>query len=87
MTWPTRGSVSRFSRPASVGCATSAGFSKAATEFRRYQQQDDLLHPSYLETLIEEAYRRPGAAVVYCDMETFGDRTQRFESESVVAVR
>ena len=57
---------------------------QAATEFWCYQQQDDLLHPSYLETLIEEAYRRPGAAVVYCDMETFGDRTQRFESESVV---
>jgi glycosyltransferase involved in cell wall biosynthesis len=57
---------------------------QADTEFWCYQQQDDLLHPSYLEMLIEEAHRRPGAAVVYCDIETFGDRNQRFEGESVV---
>src|SRR5436190_1215596 len=37
-----------------------------------YQQQDDLIDPRYLEVLIDYAQRAPEAAVVYCDIETFG---------------
>lgn len=43
------------------------------TPFWCYQQQDDLLDPRYLETLVEHARRAPEASVVYCDIETFGD--------------
>jgi glycosyltransferase involved in cell wall biosynthesis len=57
------------------------------TEFWCYQQQDDLLDPGYLETLIDHSHRNSEAAVVYCDMETFGDRTQRFEGASVIGNR
>jgi len=43
------------------------------TPFWCYQQQDDLLEPRYLATLVEHARRAPEASVVYCDIETFGE--------------
>jgi GT2 family glycosyltransferase len=41
-------------------------------EFCLYQQQDDLIDPAYLETLVHEAQREPSAAVVYCDLVSMG---------------
>ena len=57
---------------------------QAEGEFWYYHQQDDLVDPTYLEVLIDHARRWPGAAVVYCDMDTFGTREVRFASPSVV---
>lgn len=57
---------------------------QAAGEFWYYHQQDDVVDPTYLEVLIDEARRWPGAAVVYCDMVTFGERASNFASPSVV---
>jgi glycosyltransferase involved in cell wall biosynthesis len=37
-----------------------------------YQPQDDLMHPRYLETLLEAIEARPEAAVSYSDIEAFG---------------
>jgi len=34
--------------------------------------QDDLVNPRYVETLLEHAQQLPEAAVVYCDIATFG---------------
>jgi glycosyltransferase involved in cell wall biosynthesis len=57
---------------------------QAVGEFWYYHQQDDLVDPTYLEVLVDEARRRPDAAVVFCDMATFGERTSSFTSPSVV---
>ena len=57
---------------------------QADTEFWYYHQQDDVVDPEYLEVLIDQARRWPNAAVVYCDVETFGDRDLRFERPSVI---
>jgi GT2 family glycosyltransferase len=40
-----------------------------------YQQQDDVLEPGYLEALVAEARRSPGAAVVYSDIQAFGEES------------
>jgi hypothetical protein len=57
---------------------------QANGEFWCYLQQDDVIDPTYLEVLIDHARRWPQAAVVYCDMETFGDRSSHFARSSVV---
>lgn len=57
---------------------------QAAGEFWYYHQQDDLTDPTYVEVLIDHARQRPDAAVVYCDMDTFGDRHLRFARSSIV---
>ncbi len=57
---------------------------QADGEFWYYHQQDDIVDPRYLEVLIEHARRWPRAAVVYCDMATFGERVSSFASPSVV---
>jgi len=56
---------------------------QAATPFWCYQQQDDVLDPTYLETLVHAARRYPEAAVVYCDMQTFGTVEQLVTQPSV----
>jgi glycosyltransferase involved in cell wall biosynthesis len=57
---------------------------QADSEFWYYHQQDDLVEPSYLDVLIDEARRWPDAAVVYCDMDGFGARDLRFARPSLV---
>jgi glycosyltransferase involved in cell wall biosynthesis len=42
------------------------------TTYWLYQQQDDVLEPTYLEVLLAEAARSPQAAVVYTDIVAFG---------------
>lgn len=46
---------------------------RSTTEFFVYLAQDDLFHPQYIETLIAHADSRPEAAVVYSDLQWFGD--------------
>lgn len=57
---------------------------QAAGEFWCYLQQDDLIDPTYLEVLVAGARQSPDAAVVYCDMATFGERDTAFVQASVV---
>ena len=45
------------------------------TPYWCYQQQDDILHPRYLEALLADAARSPEAAIVYCDVQAFGDES------------
>lgn len=47
--------------------------SQVRTPWWCYQQQDDLLDPRYLEALLDHARNTPEAAVVYCDIEAFGE--------------
>jgi glycosyltransferase involved in cell wall biosynthesis len=80
---------SRFTlsvQPERLGWVGNIGWlqQQADGEFWYYHQQDDLVDPRYLEVLIEHARRWPGAAVVYCDMETFGQRDMAFVRSSVV---
>lgn len=83
-TLATHGSASTYSPNAWDGYATSVGSrTRPAGAFWYYHQQDDLTDPTYLEVLIEHARQRPDAAVVYCDMDTFGDRDVRFARPSV----
>lgn len=56
---------------------------RAETPFWCYLQQDDLLDPTYLEALVRTARSHPDASVVYCDMQTFGDREQPVTMPSV----
>jgi Glycosyl transferase family 2 len=48
-----------------------------------FQQQDDLIDPHYLETLVAHARTNPQAAVVYCDIEAFGAETWKYAQPSV----
>ena len=75
-----------FVQPERVGWLRNIGWlqQQADGEFWCYLQQDDLIDPTYFEALIDHARRWPSAAVVYCDIETFGDRTQNFALPSVV---
>jgi len=73
-------------QPQRVGWLQNIGWlqQQAKGEFWCYQQQDDLLDPMYIEVLLGHARAWPGAAVVYCDIETFGNREMRFVRPSVV---
>jgi glycosyltransferase involved in cell wall biosynthesis len=53
------------------------------TEYWLYQQQDDLLDPTYLQVLLAEAERSPGAAVVFTDILAFGTIEARLTQPSV----
>lgn len=57
--------------------------SQVRTDFWYYHQQDDTVDPTYLEVLLEHARRYPRAAVVYCDMRSFGEREGGFVQEPV----
>lgn len=45
---------------------------RVETPYWCYQQQDDVLEPTYLEALVDAAERAPEAAVVYTDLHAFG---------------
>jgi len=57
--------------------------SQVRTPFWCYQQQDDLLDPRYLEVLLDYARNAPEAAVVYCDIEAFGEYRATIVQSSV----
>jgi glycosyltransferase involved in cell wall biosynthesis len=56
---------------------------RVETPYWCYQQQDDLIDPSYLETLIDQARRTPEGAVFYCDIEGFGLHSPTFAQASI----
>jgi len=57
--------------------------SQVRTPWWCYQQQDDLLDPRYLEVLLDHARDAPEAAVVYCDIEAFGEHRGTIVQSSV----
>jgi glycosyltransferase involved in cell wall biosynthesis len=56
---------------------------RAGSAYWCYLQQDDLIDPTYLEALVAAARAHPQAAVLYTDMQTFGDRVQPVTMPSV----
>ena len=79
---------SRFrlvSQPARLGWVENINWliGQVRTPYWCYQQQDDVLEPSYLEALVECAERTPEASVVYTDIQTFGDLDQVVVQPSV----
>lgn len=48
-----------------------------------YYQQDDLTAPNYFERLIGEAARNPGAAIVFSDLQFFGDDRHTATARSI----
>ncbi len=48
-----------------------------------YHQQDDLMKSSYIEKLLRHAQEHPEAAVVYSDIQCFGEITETIHQESV----
>ena len=56
---------------------------RAETAFWCYLQQDDLWDPTYLQALVTAGRSHPEAAVLYCDMQTFGEREQPVTMPSV----
>ena len=61
-------------QPENLGWAQNISWlmDQVETPYWCYQQQDDLLDPRYLETLLDHARTAPEASIVYCDIETFG---------------
>jgi GT2 family glycosyltransferase len=57
--------------------------SQADGAFFCYYQQDDLTAPTYFEVLIAEAARNPGAAIVFSDLQFFGEDQQRATGRSI----
>ena len=57
--------------------------SQVRTPWWCYQQQDDLLDPRYLDVLLAHARDAPEAAVVYCDIEAFGEYRATIVQSSV----
>jgi GT2 family glycosyltransferase len=57
-----------------LGWAENISFLMARNsgQFWYYHQQDDLVTPDYIETLLHHARGNPAAAVVYCDIQAFG---------------
>lgn len=49
-----------------------------------FNQQDDLVEPTYVETLLAHAEAHPEASVVYCDMQCFGSRQDLFTQTPVL---
>jgi hypothetical protein len=58
--------------------------SQVQTEFWHLQEQDDLIDPTFLETLIEHARAHPNAAAVFGDLSTFGNFAIQIRMSSVV---
>jgi glycosyltransferase involved in cell wall biosynthesis len=54
------------------------------SDFWYFHGHDDMVDPVYLEVLLEHARRNPEAAVVYCDMRTFGTRDEGFIQPSII---
>lgn len=52
------------------------------TDFWYFHQQDDIVAPEYLETLLGHAREHPEAALVYCDVMPMGRIQEPFEQQA-----
>jgi hypothetical protein len=58
--------------------------SQVQTEFWHLQEQDDVIQPDFLETLMHHAVDQPAAAAVYSDLRTFGTTDTHMEMSPVL---
>ena len=58
--------------------------SQVQTEFWHLQEQDDVIEPTFLETLLEHAREHPDVAVVFSDLSTLGSYDMHMEMSSVI---
>jgi Glycosyl transferase family 2 len=58
--------------------------SQVQTEFWHLQEQDDVIEPAFLETLMQYACEHPNAAAVFGDVRTFGTFDTHLEMSSVL---
>jgi Glycosyl transferase family 2 len=63
---------------------TSWLMSQINTEFWHLQEQDDVLEPTFLETLVRCAIEHPDAAAVYSDLRVFGTMDTHMEMSPVI---
>jgi hypothetical protein len=54
------------------------------TEFWHLQEQDDVIEPTFLATLVKHARAHPGSAVVFSDLRTFGTTDTHMEMSPVI---
>jgi GT2 family glycosyltransferase len=66
--------------PQRVGWRNNLNLLMAASkgDYWYFNQQDDLVEPIYVETLLAHAEAHPEASIVYCDMQCFGSRQDLF---------
>src|SRR5688572_6728378 len=57
--------------------------SQVKTPYWYCHPQDDLVTPDYVQVLLSAAEKMPKAAVVYCDIKTFGDKERKITRPSV----
>jgi len=69
-----------------LGWAENISFlmAKCLGDFWYYHQQDDFVTPDYVETLLNYARQTPAAAVVYCDIQSFGNYDALMGQPSVI---
>jgi hypothetical protein len=58
--------------------------SQVQTEFWHLHEQDDIIEPTFLETLIEYADAHPNVAVVFSDLRLFGTLENQMTMSSVI---
>lgn len=58
--------------------------SQVQTEFWHLQEQDDIIEPTFLATLIEYACKHPNVAAVFGDVRTFGSTDIQITMSSVI---
>jgi hypothetical protein len=58
--------------------------SQAQTEFWHLQEQDDIIEPNFLETLVQYAVDHPEVAATYSDLRTFGTMDTHMEMSPVI---
>jgi Glycosyl transferase family 2 len=63
---------------------TSWLMAQVNTEFWHLQEQDDVLDPTFLETLAQCAVKHPHAAAVYSDLRVFGTMDTHMEMSPVI---
>ena len=72
--------------PERVGWRNNLNLLMAASkgDYWYFNQQDDLVEPTYIETLLAHAEAHPEASIVYCDMQCFGSRQDLFTQTPVL---
>lgn len=72
--------------PQHVGWRNNLNFLMAASkgDYWYFNQQDDLVQPTYVETLLAHAEAHPEASIIYCDMQCFGSRQDLFTQTTLL---
>jgi hypothetical protein len=73
-------------QPSRLGWANHTNWlmSQVQTEFWHLQEQDDIIEPTFVETLLKHAVGYPSVAAVFGDVRTFGTLDTHMEMSSVI---